>query len=83
VGARWAGLFVPVVSRLSVFDPEKEDKAGHVHITGESHDKEQWVSNYACACNHCGAAYKVEFGEYRYTWWKWQPLPPQNTEDTK
>lgn len=51
-------------------DPRKEEGAGDVTIV--SSDPPDWNMTYRCRCNHCGAEYEVEQGEYHLTWWKWR-----------
>lgn len=51
-------------------DPSREKEAGDVTIV--SSDPPDWNMTYRCRCNHCGAAYEVEQGEYHLTWWKWR-----------
>ncbi|QOR69201.1 hypothetical protein IM660_10745 [Ruania alkalisoli] len=63
--------------RLPFYDPAKEAGRGHIRIEGEAPRKD-WVPDRICACTACGRRFRVEQGEYHYTWWKWTSLPDRD-----
>lgn len=58
------------------YNPEKEQTAGNVRILEQTDDAVNWKSNYHCECTICGHKYRVESGEYHYTWWQWKTDAP-------
>ena len=69
---RAGGCFCRVYPGYLFYDPEAEQKAGHVQVTRR--DPPDWNMTYDCVCTRCGRAYAVEQGEYHYTWWAWRAL---------
>ncbi len=53
------------------YDPAKEENRQHVRIVDTRHNDQQWVPDRICECRDCGKLFRVEEGEYHYTWWKW------------
>ena len=53
------------------WDPEREQKEGHVRIVSTS--EPGWSMTYECACTVCGRVFDVEQGDHHFTWWRWRP----------
>jgi hypothetical protein len=56
---------------LLLYDPEKEEAAGHVRIVSTS--EPGWSMTFVCACTVCGREFDIQQGDYHYMWWKWVP----------
>jgi len=50
-------------------DPNKEAQAGHIEILNTTSEGNYF---YNVICKKCGQKFKVEEGEYHYTWWDWK-----------
>ncbi len=57
-----------------LYDPQTEQKSGHIRILGTTLLDGKWIDFYECECMECGVRYRVEEREYHYTWWKWERL---------
>lgn len=58
---------------LESYDPEKEERAGHVRVLSAS--EPGWSMTFATECAVCGRRFDVEQGEHHFLWWKWSPRP--------
>lgn len=56
------------------YDPEKEEERGHARVVETLPNDRQWRPDRICVCTDCGRTYRVEEGEYHYTWWKWTQI---------
>ena len=52
------------------YDPEKEQRAGHVRILEAS--EPPWSRTFRCACSVCGTVFAIQEGEHHATWWSWK-----------
>lgn len=75
-----SGCMCRLYPEYLLFNPEDEEKAGHIQIIAVTYIDERWVDAYTCRFTECGAAYRVEEREYHYTWWDWQPLAQPGVE---
>ena len=55
-----------------LYDPNREQEAGNIRITGEVRIENKWVDYYECECVLCGQSLRAEEREYHYTWWAWR-----------
>jgi hypothetical protein len=54
---------------LDQYDPEKEQRAGHVRIVSTS--EPGWSMTYVVECTVCGRVFHVEQGDHHVPWWRW------------
>ena len=52
------------------YDPEKEQKAGHVRIFEVV--LTPYEEDYVCRCLYCSQGFEVAWREYHYPWWSWR-----------
>jgi hypothetical protein len=55
-----------------LYNPDREQKAGNIRISGEVLIDGKWIDYYECECTLCGQRFRVEEREYHYTWWAWR-----------
>ena len=53
-----------------MYNPAKEEEAGNIRILETV--EQDWAATYVCRCALCGTTFKVQQGEYHYTWWEWK-----------
>lgn len=56
---------------LLLYEPEAEERAGHVTILSTS--EPGWEMTYVCRCEVCQQEFDVKQGNYHYMWWEWVP----------
>ncbi|RYZ85945.1 MAG: hypothetical protein EOP04_14900 [Proteobacteria bacterium] len=66
-----AGCLCRLYPDRLMFNPAREQESGNIRIL-ETIRGDQWNDSYACQCAFCGTVFRVEEGEYHYTWWKWE-----------
>lgn len=54
-----------------MFNPAQEEEAGNVHIL-KTIPNNGWNPFYECRCALCETIFRVEEGDYHYTWWAWK-----------
>ena len=59
-----------------LYNPQREEKEGHIRIINTTYIEDKWVEHYNCECTTCGANFRVSEAEYHYTWWSWNCLEP-------
>lgn len=65
------------------YDVEKEAALGHVTIV-DTEPVPGWIPIRICVCTDCGRRFRVEEGDYHYSWWKWTEVEePSDTGATE
>ena len=65
-----AGCLCRLYPERLMFNPSREAEAGNIRIL-ETVQSNDWNVFYKCQCALCNTVFRVEEGEYHYTWWKW------------
>jgi hypothetical protein len=73
-----SGCLCRLYPQDDLFSPEREEGAGAVRILDRVL-KNGYLDFYLCECTSCAQRYRVEEGEYHYTWWKWEEAPNQSS----
>ena len=65
-----AGCLCHLYPERLMFSPAEEEDAGNIRIL-ETVRSSDYNAAYRCQCVLCNAQFRVEEGEYHYTWWQW------------
>jgi hypothetical protein len=75
-----SGCLCALYPEYIFYNPQQEEAAGNVVIEQITYSEGNWIDAYFCACTVCGQQYRVEEGEYHYTWWGWKPEPRDSVD---
>lgn len=68
-----AGCLCHLYPQRLMFNPAREEEAGNIRIL-ETTAGQPYNPLYRCQCVLCQTEFRVEEGEYHYTWWKWSEV---------